>query len=84
MIGDFETVISLIDAYDKMESDSINEMEYFSDAYLALYGLEGTEADDIGRMKENRVLVLPEDAKAEWLIKQINDTYLENEKTRLD
>lgn len=83
-IGDFETVISLIDAYDKMESDSINEMEYFSDAYLALYGLEGTEPEDVARMKENRVLVLPQDSKAEWLIKQINDTYLENEKQRLD
>lgn len=83
-IGDFETVISLIDAYDKMESDSLNEVEYFSDAYLALYGMEGTEAEDVAAMKENRVLVLPQDAKAEWLIKSINDTYLENEKARLD
>ena len=83
-IGDFETVVSLIDSYDKMESDSLNEMEYFSDAYLALYGMEGTEAEDVASMKENRVLVMPEDAKAEWLVKQINDTYLENEKARLD
>ena len=84
LIGDFETVISLIDSYDKMESDSLNEMEYFSDAYLALYGMEGTEAEDVAQMKENRVLIMPEDARAEWLIKQINDTYLENEKSRLD
>jgi SPP1 family phage portal protein len=69
LIGDFETVISLIDSYDKMESDSLNEMEYFSDAYLALYGMEGTEASDIAAMKENRVLLMPEDAKAEWLVK---------------
>lgn len=84
LLGDFETVISLIDSYDKMESDSLNEMEYFSDAYLALYGMEGTEAEDVAQMKENRVLVMPEDARAEWLVKQINDTYLENEKARLD
>lgn len=83
-IGDFETVLSEIDAYDKMESDSLNEMEYFSDCYLALYGLEGTDSDDIGTMKENRVLLMPSDAKAEWLTKSINDSYLENEKTRLD
>jgi len=83
-LGDFETVISEIDAYDKLESDNLNEVEYFNDAYLALYGVEGTDADDIAKMKENRVLVLPEDAKAEWLIKSINDTYLENLKTRLD
>ena len=84
LIGDFETVISLIDSYDKMESDSLNEMEYFSDAYLALYGMEGTEPEDVAQMKENRVLIMPEDARAEWLVKQINDTYLENEKARLD
>ena len=83
-LGDFETVMSEIDAYDKLESDNLNEVEYFNDAYLALYGVEGTDGDDIAMMKENRVLLLPEDAKAEWLVKSINDTYLENLKTRLD
>ena len=83
-LGDFETVISEIDAYDKLESDNINEVEYFNDAYLALYGVQGTEADDIAAMKANRVLLFPEDAKAEWLTKSINDTYLENLKNRLD
>ena len=83
-LGDFETVITEIDAYDKLESDNLNEVEYFNDAYLALYGVEGTTADDINSMKENRVLLMPNDAKAEWLIKNINDTYLENQKTRLD
>jgi SPP1 family phage portal protein len=83
-LGDYETVLSEIDAYDKLESDNLNEVEYFNDAYLALYGVEGTRAEDIAAMKENRVLLLPTDAKAEWLIKSINDTYLENLKTRLD
>ena len=32
--GDFERVISLIDAYDKMQSDSLNDFEYFVDAYV--------------------------------------------------
>ena len=44
--GDFEQVISLIDAYDKMESDSLNDFEYFVDAYLALYGFTA-EPEDI-------------------------------------
>ena len=83
-LGDFETVLSEIDAYDKLESDNLNEVEYFNDAYLALYGVEGTQEEDIAMMKENRVLLLPEDAKAEWLTKSINDTYLENLKNRLD
>lgn len=83
-IGDFEPVISLIDAYDKLQSDSVNDLEYFNDAYLALYGLQGTEAEDIAAMKEMRVMLMPPDSKAEWLVKEINDTYVENLKKRID
>ena len=81
--GDFEPVISLIDAYDKMESDTLNDFEYFTDAYLALYGFTA-DADDIKQMKENRVLLMDEGTSAEWLIKTINDAYVENMKNRLD
>ena len=35
-------------------------------------------------MKENRVLLMDEGTSAEWLIKQINDAYVENMKNRLD
>ena len=81
--GDFEKVITLIDAYDKLESDSLNDFEYFCDCYLALTGLTA-EADDIARMKENRVLLLDKDSSAEWLIKDNPDASIENIKNRLD
>lgn len=81
--GDFEQVISLIDAYDKMESDSLNDFEYFVDAYLALYGFTA-DAEDIAQMKENRVLLMDEGTSAEWLVKQTSDAYVENMKNRLD
>lgn len=81
--GDFENVISLIDAYDKMESDTLNDFEYFVDAYLALYGFTA-DGDDVAKMKENRILLMDEGTKAEWLIKQTSDTYVENMKNRLD
>lgn len=83
MIGDFESVISLIDAYDKMTSDTLNDFEYLSDAYLALYGFTA-EAEDIQDMKEKRVLLMDEGTKAEWLIKDAPDTSIENTKDRLD
>lgn len=83
-LGDYESVISLIDAYDKITSDSVNDIEYFADCYLALYGMSGTDAEDIAAMKEQRVLLMETDARAEWLTKQINDTYVENLKNRLD
>lgn len=83
-LGDFEPVISEIDAYDILESDSINEMDYFADAYLGLYGMSGTDVEDIAAMKEQRVLLIPSDGKAEWIVKNPSDTYIENLKNRLD
>lgn len=82
-IGDFENVISLIDAYDKLESDSLNDFEYFCDAYLALTGFTA-DADDVAEMKENRVLLLDKDTDAKWLIKDEQDSTVENLKTRID
>ena len=82
-LGDFETVISLIDAYDKLESDSLNDFEYFVDAYLALYGFTA-EPEDIQQMKENRVLLMDEGTSAEWLTKNVSDTNIENIKNRID
>lgn len=82
-LGDFETVISLIDAYDKLESDSLNDFEYFVDAYLALYGFTA-EPEDIQQMKENRVLLMDEGTSAEWLTKNVSDNNIENIKNRID
>ena len=83
-LGDFELVISEIDAYDSFESDSVNEADYFADSYLVLSGMEGTTSEDVAGMKENRVLVFPEGGEGQWLTKTVNDTWIENEKKRLD
>lgn len=83
LIGDFEPVISLIDAYDTLESDTVNDFDYFVDAYLALYGFTA-ESEDIIKMKENRVLLMDEGTNAEWLIKDSSDNNIENMKIRLD
>ena len=83
-LGDYELVISLIDAYDKLNSDSVNDFEQFADAYLTLKGMNGTSTDDIATMKENRVLLLPDDGSADWLVKTINDTYFQNTIKTLD
>ena len=83
LMGDFEPVLSLIDAYDTMESDTVNDFDYFVDAYLALYGFTA-DSDDIVKMKENRVLLMDEGTNAEWLIKNTDDQNTENMKVRLD
>lgn len=83
LMGDFERVIPLIDAYDKMESDSLNDFEYFVDSYLALYGFSA-DPEDIMKMKQNRVLLMDEGTSAQWLTKEENDNHIENNKSRLD
>lgn len=86
--GDFEKQISLIDAMDKANSDTANDFEYFTDAILCVYGQLLEPTDDEGNpldFKNNRVLTFDNpEAKAEYLIKNINDTALENYKTRLN
>ena len=87
-IGDFERVISLIDAMNLSQSDTSNDLEEFTDAILLLYGILDTDDEDIRQLLEDKVMLLDssEGSKqgAEWLIKNTNDTTLENHKTRLD
>lgn len=84
LVGDFEKVMSLIDAYDKIQSDTVNDMELLADAYLVLEGMQGTTNEDLIAMRESRAFMLPPESKAYYLLKQINDTALENMKSRLN
>ena len=83
-MGDFEGVITLIDAYDLMQSESLNDQEYFSDAFLMLKNMLGTRDEDVANMKRNRVLLMPEDSDAAFLTKPQNDAVVENVKKRLN
>lgn len=72
-MGDFETVISLIDAYNMLQSDRINDKEQLVDAILCLYGasLDPEQAD---QLKESRMISdLPTDSKLEYLVKTLQE-----------
>ena len=58
--GDFESVITLVDAYNKAQSLTLDDMEDFTDAYLVLKGMGGTTGDDIAELRRNKVLSLDE------------------------
>ena len=75
-------MLSLQDAYNELLSAEIDDYNAFCDAYLALTGVDA-DADDIAAMKKNRVLVLPEGASANWIIKSGNDAQIENILTRI-
>lgn len=81
--GSFEEVLSLIDAYNVVESDSVNEVNYFNDSYLLLKNMMSTTDEDIRDMKNNRVLLVDGEGDAKWLVRQIQDGYLENLKERI-
>lgn len=73
-LGDFEPVISLIDAYNILQSDRINDKEQLVDAILCMYGIDFDE-EQAEMLKESRMLAnIPTDAKVEYLVKQLNES----------
>lgn len=51
----FESVISLVNAFNKAISEKANDVEYFSDQYLAFLGAEVDE-EDLKNIRSNRVI----------------------------
>ena len=73
----FDCVLPLQDAVNELISSEIDDYSAFCDAYLVLENVDA-DAEDIQMMKQNRVLLLPEGAKASWLTKNANDAQVEN------
>lgn len=83
-VGDYETVLDLIDAYDKAQSDTANDFEYFTDAYLKVSGVP-MEKEQAAMLKEQRIFNFPDsDGDVSFVTKDINDTAVENYKKRID
>ncbi len=84
-IGDFELQIPLIDAYNALMSDRITDKEQFIDSILAIYGAmlgdpeakdeDGKTAKD--RVKRDKLLELPADARAEYLTRTFDEAGVE-------
>lgn len=80
--GDFEQQISLIDAYNLLMSDRVNDKEQLVDALLvvvnASLGDDEEEMTETAKfIKEHKVLELPEGADAKWLVKSLNEAEVE-------
>lgn len=80
--GDFESVIPLMDAYNVLQSDRVNDKEQFVDSLLVLYGtLAGDTTDEkietARRLKEMGLLELSNDNRAEYLSKTFHETDVE-------
>lgn len=73
----FDCILNLQDSANELLSAEIDDYSAFCDAYLVLEGVDA-DADDVATMKENRVLILPEGATAQWLTKAAQDAQVEN------
>ena len=82
--GDFKKVVSLIDGYDETASTSVDDMTDFTDALLVLTNVGGTDKETLKKIKEDKLMLIDDDGDAKWLIKQVNDSYAQNNKNRLN
>lgn len=92
--GDYEDVIPQIDGYDRAQSDTANDLDYFTNAYLALEGVSDLTAEDEDGnelsasesakvMKEERMLYFPTGGKGYFITKPAGDDSAESHKNRL-
>jgi len=82
--GDFDKVITLVDAYDKVQSDTANDFESFADAFLLIRNMSGTEESDLDDMRRKRAILVDDDGDAKWLVKDVNDNAQENYRERIE
>lgn len=76
-LGDFEPVISLIDAYNLLQSDRVNDKEQLVDAILCLYGMDFDDKQ-AELLKVSRMLAdLPTDGRVEYLTKTLNESQVD-------
>ena len=76
--GDFEQVTSLIDAYNTLQSDRVNDKEQFVDSLLVIKGqILGDTAEEenstYNAIKEYGVMTIDDTGDAKWLTRQFDE-----------
>lgn len=74
--GDFEQLISLIDAYNILQSDRVNDKEQFVESFLFLKNIE-IDTEQAQKLREEKVLMGFEDSAAQYLSKVMSETDIE-------
>lgn len=78
--GDFEYIIDIQDAINKLKNDIANDLDYYSNCLLALEGVDDTDEETIKKIEKgtNRTIYLPDGSKAYFITKNINNNVVEN------
>jgi SPP1 family phage portal protein len=74
--GDFEQLIPLIDAYNILESDRVNDKEQFVDAFLFLTNID-IDSEQAKKLREERILMGYDGADARYLSKTMSESDVE-------
>lgn len=87
--GDFEQVTSLIDAYNVLQSDRVNDKEQFVDAILMITGAilgdtNDEKSETYQAIKEHRVMELNDGATAQYLTRQFDEGSVEVLQRRIE
>ena len=80
----YNDIHSLQDAYSKNLSDISSEITEFRNAYLVLNNLKLQDTDLADMKKLGVMMTTGRDGSASWLIKTINDTFIQNTLTTLE
>lgn len=93
-IGDFELQIPLIDAYNTLMSDRVNDKEQFIDAILAVYGTLLGDGDSengdsptdeaMKQLKKKKLAELPDGTKMEYVTRTFDESGIEILKKALE
>ena len=71
--GDFEQIISLIDAYNELMSSRLTDKKKFVDALLVFFGMTLRDGDEAKLAKEKFLDGAPLDAKVEYIQKTLDE-----------
>lgn len=80
--GDYEQEISLIDAYNTLMSDRVNDKEQFVDSFLLLLGID-IDSEQAKELKKEKILLGEIGGQAEYLNKVLNEADTEVLRTAL-
>ena len=81
--ADYESVIALIESYNTTLSNTANDIEAFTDAYLVLRGYLDTDREELQKILEDKVFLLDKEGGADFLTKTTDDGPQENYRNRL-
>ena len=84
VMGDFEGIIPLIDAYDIAQTNTLIDMQDFTDAFLVLVNYTDTSEEALKQARKEKTILIDDDGDAKWLTKPVDNKWVEDYKNRLN